>query len=159
MAYVNEFVKMCNKDKFKDLKETENIKNDPFFKPKNIEKRDEEIKGQREKIVCMMKRGLEKIKMIYEQKGWETENEKSFLKIFHDLQVNTERQGSLMFVNSRNNAKVGFDYAHKAFYGMYYYTWQIGGMEGTNSEEYGMLLTFIKRMIKKYFDLPDVIIW
>lgn len=62
------------------------MNDDPFFQPKNIEQRGEsrkrEIEKRKKNVFSKIKLGLQNIKEDYENKKWNSKEEKLFLELF-----------------------------------------------------------------------------
>lgn len=71
----------------KMFKESDETNDDPFFQPKDIEKREEEESKKREQLASKIESGLQNIKIAYENKKYESKEEEIFLKMFSNFHL------------------------------------------------------------------------
>lgn len=65
-------------------------KDDSFFRPKDIVKRNKKKKEKEDIFRNKIIDGLKKINETYKNKKWETREEKSFLKVFLQMELNDQ---------------------------------------------------------------------
>lgn len=137
--YMNKFIN-------KTLKEAK--EDDSFFQPKDIERRLEE--RQRE-IVSKAESGLENIKIAYQNKKWNSEEEKSFLEIFSKLHLNkiNDKEAKYYFESEQNEVMCLLDLENNNFVISYDYIW----LTKKKCIQLGIRWEYdeIKSMINKYF--------
>lgn len=146
-------------DKFinKILKESEeNIDDDPFFHPKDIQKKDEEIKRKCSEFLLKIKSGLRNIKISYENKNWELKEEKMFLKMFSNFHLNDvydEQYKGYILLDEENIKMCVFDLENRLFSMSHEYIWLI--FRRKFKYTYSETKLFMEQMLRKYFELYE----
>lgn len=141
----------------KILKEAEKAMNDDsFFKPKDIKKRMEGENKKRKELTSKIKLGLQNIKEAYENKDWNSEQEKLFLQIFFKLRLDEKynKQWSGYFLKDENNTKkCSFNLKDDRFWCSYEYVWEFFSREFRWN--YDEIQQFMKQMLKEHFKLYE----
>lgn len=145
----------------KILNEAEDINDDPFFKPKDLDKKQRDIIKKNDKakaFLSKIKIGLHNVKKSYENKRWESEEEELFLEIFSELSFNgyySNTYEGYSLVNKYGNWRCIFNLRNNIFWfsykhiGSFFYRKFYWGHNEINS--------FIEQMFNKYFKLNDFI--
>lgn len=140
------------------LKKTEGqMYDDSFFQPKNIKKRDEEIKDMREIFVTKIKLGLQNIKREHKNKDFKSIQEESFLQIFSTLCLdkNYDKKPNGYFLeNERTIKRCFFDLSHHTL-ALSYPIW-IDHFDDLFSSNIEKFRYFIEKMLEKYFKLDGI---
>lgn len=146
--------KILTESKRKDLIEAQNMEDDSFFQPKT-KKRDRESRKRRKEISSKIKLGLQNINIAYENKNWESKEEKTFLQIFSRFHL--DKKDTDYFLKYENGeTKCLFDLQNDFFYVSEDYIWQPFSDE--LDWKYFETKSFIKNMLWKYFKLDDFMV-
>lgn len=134
------------------------IKNDPFFHPKDMMKREDDLKQRNHVFVNSIEEGLKKIKELYKHKQYDSESEKMFLETFSKLHLDVvymEKYGLFTLKDEEENFVSHFDIANNSFTisssdgSIIQFLQQKLKMKHTDVER------FMRLMFKKYFKLND----
>lgn len=146
------------------LKETKEINDDPFFQPKDIQKRNEEERKKRKEILSKIEIGLQNIKIFYENKNYNSEEEGLFLEIFSKLHVNKRYDKRLKryFLKDESDINICFfDLKNDVFWSSYDCIWKI--LVKKFHWKYDEIQYFMKVMLNEHFKLnkftPRMNLW
>lgn len=138
------------------LKMRDNIENDSFFQPKDIEKREKEEEGRRKEFSSKIKLGLQNIKSDYENGNWNCRHEELFLQIFSKLnldEIYNENVDLWILKNEKSERGYAFNCVYYTFYVSYKHFWKFFKQE--IKCEYEDIYLFMEIMLKKYFKLSE----
>jgi len=137
----------------KILKESEeNI--DDFFKPKNLNSREEKFEKEKQEILDKIKIGLSKVKADYGNKNYHSESEKLFLELFSKLHVDKnydEKYEGYYLKNDRNERICFFDLKYEELDVSNAYVWSV--FETEFQWNYNKTRSFMKDMLNEHFKL------
>lgn len=132
---------------------------DLFFRPKDVSKRDDEIKSKRRDAIRKIKLGLKNIEKDSENENWESKEERLFLQIFsnfHLSKIYNKRHCEYCFKNENNNVTAYFDLKCNYFYVSNDHVWVLfEEMYLLDDQE---IHSFLERMIRKYFEMCNFVI-
>lgn len=136
-----------------------NVHDDLFFKPKNIRKRDEEVKKHHKELLMKVKLDLQNMKMNYENKNWESEEEKLFLLMFHKYHLVKEydKNQTWQYLQDENNIYVCcFNCENNNFYAYSKAIWPF--FTGKSYDELKIVRVIIEFMMQKHFKFSKFIV-
>ena len=146
------------------LKEAENSSDD-FFQSKHISKRKKDFeKGlakKKKEAVYKLTKGLEEIKLSYDNKDWKDDKEELFLELFSRLHADKRfYQSNFQYgycLLDENDDKICFyEFKNDNFWISYHSVWNAFNLQFVMT--YHEIRTFMSDMVKKYFKLYNITI-
>lgn len=134
----------------------ENMNDDPFFRPKDMKKREKEEERKRKEILSKIQSGLQNIKISYENKNWDSKKEKLFLQIFskfHSDGIYNEKYDEYSLQDKNNKINCVFNLKNEIFW-ISYGNWLF--FEKMFDRGYIEIQSFMKQMLNNYFKLYDL---
>ena len=144
------------------LREAEDSSDD-FFQSKHVNKRkgnfEKELDKKVRKTLPKLTKGIEEIKIAYNNKNWSDDKEKMLLELFSKLHVNNKLYKSnyiygYYLLDSNNKKRCFYDLKSDYFYIDYDSIWRV--FKRQFNINYDDIQSFVNNLSKKYFKLYDV---